>query len=605
MYRPLATRLILWRRCRFVRLHLVRPGYFITMLQQRTLPPDPSSAMAARAFAREVLSAWHESDAAETVLLLVSELVANAVLHAGTKVEVCMLRRGHKLRVEVSDESPVLPATRNFETDATTGRGLGLVDALADSWGAEPRAEHGKVVWFEVTAVHPSELVDEAPLHDLAVVYPEDEVVIRLLGAPVQLFPATQQHTEALLREYALMAMQMESGQAAPRLVLDMSAVAAQLRAAVDSGLASADLVVAAPESARSAVADATVALEVADRLAEDGQLLNPPALPEVRWCREWFLGEVMSQLSGEAPTPWTMAAIRTDVSRSPEIDHRAVLDELHVPVVLADDQNHIAYVNAATETLLGWPTGGLVGQRLTALIPERLHEAHIAGYTRYQVTRQPRLLGRPVRVPALRHDGSEVDVEMVIDRLPDAGGRQMFVALLHPVIDLTRDDGRRWVQLVDHMVTVVSEVDGLTPIGMEALLAALAESMAWPVATWWSVDGDALHCSATWSVSPERYRTFEGACRMRRFSPGEGLPGRVWSDARTVWLDDVVRDANFPRMAVALQHDLRTAVALPIRAGGEIRGVVELFSDDIVVRDDDLMMTLDTVGRVLGFAAG
>ena len=562
--------------------------------------------MAARAFAREVLSGWEESDAAETVLLLVSELVANAVLHAGTKVEVAMRRRGARLRVEVSDESPVLPATRDFDADATTGRGLGLIAALADDWGAEPRADHGKVVWFEVTAVHPGEVDDEEPPTDLAVVYAEDEIVIRLLGAPVQLFPATQQHTEALLREYALMAMELESGHAAPRLVLDMSAVAAQLRAAVDSGRASADLVLAAPESARSSVADATVALEVADRLAEDGQLLNPPALPEVRWCREWFLGEVVSQLAGEPPTPWTMAAIRTDARKSPEVDHRIVLDKLHDAVVVADDQNHIAYVNAATEELLGWPTGELVGERLTALIPERLREAHVAGYTRYQVTRQPRLLGRPVRVPARRHDGSEVDVELLIERLPDAQGRQMFVALLHPVAETQElEPGRRWIHLVDQMVAAASEVQGPAPVAREALLGELGGALAWPVATWWSVEGDGLCCSATWSQSPDRYRAFASACRRRRFTAGEGLPGRVWSEGSTVWLDDVVRDANFPRMAVALQHGLRTGVALPVRSGGEIVGVVELFSDDIVVRNEDLLGTLDTVGRVLGFAAG
>lgn len=572
------------------------------MSQQRTLPPDPSSAMAARAFAREVLSGWREPEAAEAVLLLVSELVANAVLHAGTTVEVVMRRRGGRLRVEVSDDSPVLPAARDFDTDATTGRGLGLVELLATAWGAEPRAEHGKVVWFEVDAVHPDE--DEEPPEDTIFVVPDDEVVIRLLGAPVQLFPATQQHTEALLREYALMAMQLESGHSAPRLVLDMSAVAEQIRAAVDSGHTAADLVVAAPESARSAVADATVALEVADRLAEDGQLLNAPALPEVRWCREWFLGEVVTQLDGGEPTPWTMAAIRTDTRRTLEIEHREVLDQLLDAVVVADDQNHIAYVNAATEELLGWPPGELVGKRLTALIPERLQEAHVAGYTRYQVTRQPRLLGRPVRVPARRCDGSEVDVELLLDSLSHASGRQMFVAILRPVGDSDGEtQGRRWLHLVSDMVTTVqTALDGSAP-PMDVVLANLAAGMQWPVANWWSVEGDVLSCAATWSRDPERYHRFESACRSRRFASGDGLPGRVWDQGTAEWLEDVVRDANFPRMTVALQHDLRTAVAFPVRHDDQVCGVVELFSESIVVRDDDLLAALDTVGKVLGLA--
>ena len=573
------------------------------MLMQRTLPPDPSSAMVARAFARDVLATWEERDALEVVTLLVSELVANAVLHAGTKVEVVMKQRGQWLRVEVADESPVLPGLREFDPDATTGRGLTLVELLAADWGVEPCDEGGKLVWFEVPALHTTEETPEEPAGDRVIVLSDDEVVIRLLGAPVQLFPATQQHTEALLREYALMAMQLESGQTAPRLVLDMRAVAAQINAAVESGRASADLVIAAPESAKASVADACVALEVADRLAEDGQLLSAPAVPEVRWCRDWFLGEVVRQLSGDAPTPWTMAAIRTDARRQVSVDHRAALDQLRQAVVVADDQNHIAYVNRATEELLGWGPGSLEGQRLTALIPERLHEAHLAGYTRFQVTRQPRLLGRPVRVPARRRDGSEVEVELVIDQMPGEGGRQMFIALLRPFEDSSAavaEQGRRRLQMIDSVVNAVQSLDA--DRDAQALLGAVAGELGWPVATWWTVDGETVSFVDAWSGSSDRFRGFIRVSEGRQFDRGEGLPGRTWVEERAFWVPDVVADANFPRMAAALQHGLRTACAFPVRRGNDICGIVELFSDDVMVPDDDLLSALDTVGRVLGF---
>ena len=558
--------------------------------------------MVARTFARDVLSTWEERDALEVVTLLVSELVTNAVLHAGSKVEVVVKHRGPCLRVEVADESPVLPGVRDFDADATTGRGLTLVELMASDWGVEPCDEGGKLVWFEVPAVHPADETPEEPEGDRVIVLSDEEVVIRLLGAPVQLFPATQQHTEALLREYALMAMELESGQSAPRLVLDMRAVAAQIRAAVDSGLGTADLVVAAPESAKTTVADACVALEVADRLAEDGHLLSPPALPEVRWCRDWFLSEVVSQLSGNPPTPWTMAAIRTDTPRHLDVDHRAALDQVRQPVVVADDQNHIAYVNKATEDLLGWSAESLTGQRLTALIPERLHEAHLAGYTRYQITRQPRLLGRPARVPARRRDGSEVDVELSIDELPAEGGRHMFVATLRPLDDdtaMAAEEGRRRLQLVNSVVNAVQQVDSA---GAPEVLGALAEELGWPVATWWSIDGDELALADSWSASPDRYIGFLRASAARRFAREQGLPGRAWAAGRPVWLADVVGDANFPRMAAALQHGLRTACAFPVRRANAICGVVELFSDDVLVPDEDLLAALDTVGRVLGF---
>ena len=576
------------------------------MIQQRTLPPDPSSAMAARSFARDVLRKWREGASVDVVQLLVSELVTNAVLHAGSKVEVSVRHRGEWLRVEVTDESPVLPGQRDFETDAATGRGLALVDMLADDWGVEPIPDDGKVVWFEVPATHADEggAEDDTPRQAPAVF--DDEVVIRLLNAPVQLFPAAQQHTEALLREYALMAIELTSGSTPPRLALDMRAVTAQIAAAAEAGLASVDLVVAAPDTAGPSLMDARDALAIADRLAADGQLLTAPALPEVRWCREWFLGEVIAQLAGESATPWTMAAIRTDARTPLDLDHRRVLDRLHAPVVVADDQNHIAYVNTATETLLGWSSGTLTNQRLTAIIPERLHEAHLSAYTRYQVTRQPRLLGKPVRVPARRRDGSEVEVELTLDAFSPAGGRQMFVGLLRPLGGEDSSAGvdeRKWLRLVNDVLAEVAADENVHK-RHGSLLALIAEHTDTAVGSWWKVDGPALCCIATWSSDGERFRAFEAATSARRFHAGEGLPGRVWSEQRAGWISDAVREANFPRASVALQHNLRTAFAFPIIREGRVTGVIELLTEDMRVEDETLLAGLETVGRALGLAA-
>ena len=73
------------------------------MIQQQTLPPEPASASAARRFAQSVLDQWHETDLADVVALLVSELVTNAVLHAGSPVQIAVRRRGATVRIEVAD----------------------------------------------------------------------------------------------------------------------------------------------------------------------------------------------------------------------------------------------------------------------------------------------------------------------------------------------------------------------------------------------------------------------------------------------------------------------------------------------------------------------
>src|SRR5437660_765787 len=97
------------------------------------------------------------------------------------------------------------------------------------------------------------------------------------------------------------------------------------------------------------------------------------------------------------------------------EFDTRLILDSLGDAVVAADGANRIVYVNAAAERLLGWPAGELVGQAVTTILPPRLHAVHLAGFYRYTATHQAKLIGRPVRVPALRRDGTEVEIELTL----------------------------------------------------------------------------------------------------------------------------------------------------------------------------------------------
>src|SRR5437879_10015480 len=95
------------------------------------------------------------------------------------------------------------------------------------------------------------------------------------------------------------------------------------------------------------------------------------------------------------------------------DFDYRLILDALGDAVVAADGANRIVYVNPAAERLLGWPAAELLGRPITTIQPERMHAMHLAGFHRYVATRVPKLAGHAVRVPALRRDGTEIDVEL------------------------------------------------------------------------------------------------------------------------------------------------------------------------------------------------
>lgn len=116
------------------------------------LPGRRRSASAARDFAGRTTTEWQLAVDQDVVVLLVSELVTNALLHAGTDFDVTLAYEHGVLRVSVHDQASALPLPRVHSHDAlSTGRGLMLVEALARRWGVE-QDDSGKTVWFELDA---------------------------------------------------------------------------------------------------------------------------------------------------------------------------------------------------------------------------------------------------------------------------------------------------------------------------------------------------------------------------------------------------------------------------------------------------------------------
>ena len=124
------------------------------------LPRDPRSVGRARAVLRQQLAACRISgEVADSAELVLSELVTNAYRHAcapGRQIGVRISIQGGALTVEVSDADPTHPRAGGAADDDICGRGLFLVDALADDWGVQPRPFGiGKTVWAVIKLPEP------------------------------------------------------------------------------------------------------------------------------------------------------------------------------------------------------------------------------------------------------------------------------------------------------------------------------------------------------------------------------------------------------------------------------------------------------------------
>ncbi|HEY0125736.1 MAG TPA: ATP-binding protein [Blastococcus sp.] len=115
------------------------------------LPPTSVSISAARHLVRELLRAWDAPHDREDAALLVTELISNVVDHVGGESDLTLeLQLSDRwLRIGVVDGSAIRPVVRELSTERPRGRGMRLIQGIADRWGADDHLG-GKRVWFEL-----------------------------------------------------------------------------------------------------------------------------------------------------------------------------------------------------------------------------------------------------------------------------------------------------------------------------------------------------------------------------------------------------------------------------------------------------------------------
>ena len=291
------------------------------------LPPHPASVAEARRLLTAGLRDRGRADLVDDAAIVVSELVSNAVMHAGTEIALRCLPTAHGVRVEVADGSPDLPVTPlAVGVSSISGRGLALVESVALRWGAERETGGGKTVWCELDGLRPPEpdvtpeqLLDAWVRLDDAAARPalSAPVVVTLPDMDTAALLATREHSDNLIRELKLVLLTVEGGDAdspadsgllelARRLdaaAQEFADARRQLRsAAVRARGDHRDTVTArlslTPEDGPAALRY-LAALEEADALAGTGALLVEAASPQQRDLRRWYLQQIAMQIAG------------------------------------------------------------------------------------------------------------------------------------------------------------------------------------------------------------------------------------------------------------------------------------------------------------------
>ncbi|MEO6445105.1 MAG: PAS domain S-box protein [Gemmatimonadaceae bacterium] len=277
-----------------------------------------------------------------------------------------------------------------------------------------------------------------------------------------------------------------------------------------------------------------------------------------------------------------------------------AILDSALDCIITMDHEGKVVEFNTAAEKTFGYSRCEVVGRELADLIiPPSLRERHHRGMAHYLATGEGPVLGKRLEVPALRADGTEFPVELAITRIP-TDGPPMFTAYLRDISESKRAEQHRNARLaVTHVLSETASVED----GASGVLQAVCEKLGWDVGFFWTVNdaGTALACMKSWHRPEAAMEEFETTSCSRTFERGEGLPGRVWASGKPAWMQDVMQDGNFPRLASAAKHDLQSAFGCPIVVGDRTLGVLEFFTQRLREPDTDLLEMMATVAGNVG----
>lgn len=120
------------------------------MTESLSLSSTPESPGMARRFVSSCLQQWGYPRLVPTAELVTSELATNAVEHTGRAFTVALDDLGHGVHIAVGDGADRLPVPRDASSVDVSGRGMQIVDALADAWGTTLVPDDGKLVWCDL-----------------------------------------------------------------------------------------------------------------------------------------------------------------------------------------------------------------------------------------------------------------------------------------------------------------------------------------------------------------------------------------------------------------------------------------------------------------------
>ena len=289
---------------------------------------------------------------------------------------------------------------------------------------------------------------------------------------------------------------------------------------------------------------------------------------------------------------------------RESEARYRSVVNALDEGVVLIDTQGVIRTGNVSAERILGLPLDEMVGRSLSDARWQSVHEdgSPVLGeeYPAFVTLRT----GQPcsgVIMGVSKPDG--VRRWIAVNSRALMGSDHQTAAVVVSFTDITERKRTEDRLAAQYAVTrVLSEARTLEE-AVPKILQAISENLEWDLGVFWRVDraNNVLRCLDQWQPPSLKADPFTVVTWQSVFKQGEGLPGRIWASGKSAWVTDVIADGKSSRSEAAKAVGFHGAFGFPVQVGGEIEGVIEVFSRQVREPDVDLLKMVEDIALKIG----
>jgi len=273
---------------------------------------------------------------------------------------------------------------------------------------------------------------------------------------------------------------------------------------------------------------------------------------------------------------------------------YRTLMERANDAVFIVGADGRLQELNARTEELLGCTRADLLGRSyFESVAPEERVVAEET-FRRLLAGGGPQVDDRHL----VRADGHIVPVE-VSRSMVDIGER-VVLYLARDISERRRAETERGL-----LEAIVRDVSAASDLGsaLGTVLRAVGEASGWSFAEAWvpRPDGSALECLGTWAreaEAGERFQAFVCGCPLEART---GLPDNVWSSGRPMWVEDLKARSDLTPSPVAAEFGLRSGMAVPILADGEVTAVMGFFGREPRVEDVGFRRLVATIAGQIG----